>query len=610
MYYVYMCRRHLAALALALFAAVGLPATFAETRSAVDAACATRIDVNRDRYVEVEFIHRIPELGAFPYEAEGNGRGTVLVLVESRLLQPLVGARSLERALQSFVGDLAAEGYHAFALEVKLEPGTKKQHGLTLLGIRRFLQDVYRRDPSLRGAILVGRYPNAFIVRQHFWLKQDEVTLHRGTDEEKVFKDVPYIVSRPEPVSTQADVVLADLDGDWEGVYQRKAKALPYFVAVYPGRDVSAPATDWETGKHTFADFFFVQDGAYAMKETEAGALFVQAGKTDRECAAGDLAMPNPMCRPEIAVSRIDASMVALKPNPKYQELLGKDGRPQAVRFADGKVPSRHQCWVSDPFLERELLFEYFQRNHSYRTGAVTDGVRPACFSLHWASAVPDFTQHVPGWEALSDPAYDLQGDSLTINDWVEWMKRPALVRAIKAHSSPWGSTYGASRDPKALLREVGGHSWGWEQDGDTLRLATFAEGSGNFELYRTLYENRMLPDTPNMFLHTGCDGMTPPLYDRLAFGNENYGKFQGAQALLMYCKGLVLLGRGKVFNDEPRDLAVQLGEGKSWGEAWMHYFGVDAHDGSLDANNSIGITRKKAYFWSLLGDWTLTLRP
>ncbi|MEP0767182.1 MAG: hypothetical protein HRF45_11655 [Fimbriimonadia bacterium] len=588
--------------------------SFDVVRTAVETACVQQLDVNRDGYPEIEYLRRIRNLqGAYSLESQGSGKGTVLVIVESRLLEPLAGARALDRPLETFVADLARDGYHAFALEAKLEPGQRKQNGLTVLALRRCLQSVHRAGVGLRGVILVGRFPAASIVRQNYWEKDGDLVLNAGTDNEKKFAGVHWLVSRPEPVSSVADIVLADLDGDWEKVYQRNERKLPFVVAVYPDKDITQATEDWETGTDTFRDYFLVQDGAFRI-EREGKALRVsRVGPVDNECTADDRRLPNPLARPEIAVSRLDASMVALRPNPRLRSSDGhpaidSNGRPLEAQFEEGKVPSFARQWVRDPYLERELLYAYFERNHRYRTQGAGDAARAGCYSTEWGSSVPEIMAAVPGWDKKQHD--DLVGTHLTVNDWVKWMQRPALFRAIKAHSSPWGSDYGKSSDSEELLREVGGISWAWEQKGNRLLPASFSSGTGGFALYYTMYRNRVLPDTPNMFLYTGCEGITPAEYDVLPYGHEDYGKFQGAQALMMYCNGLVLIGRGKVFNDEPAELAKVLGEGGTWGDAWMHYFSVDGANPEENRDNTTRIRRKKAYFWALLGDWTLRLQP
>lgn len=577
---------------------------FEIAKSAVTAAETGKVDVNADGYAEMQYVKRIADRGGHPYESAGKDRGTVLVLVESRLLEPLPGARSLERPLERLVKDLSSEGYSAFGLSVKLEDGTKKQGGLTLLALRRVLQTVWAKDRSLAGAILVGRFPSAFIVRRHWWERTDDVTVAG-----KHYTQRRWVVSRPEPVATNADIVLGDMDGNWDRVYQKEAKQLPYFIAVMPGIDMDVATKEFETGTHSFSDYFYVDDGNYRQVPEGDGVRFDRVKDLDRECTPEDKRLPNPMARPEISISRLDASMVALQPNPQIKGLTDKSGRPREVVFEKEKPPDVWKRWQRDPTLERKLLYEYFERNHAYRTGKAPSG-GPANYSTEWDSSIPDLKKTVANWSAMDTNACDLAGGNLTINEFVEWMKTPMSFRAIKAHTAPTGSEYGASKDVNALRKSLNGLPYGWETKDNTLVLPDFANGFGNYQLYRTLYENKCLAPIPVMYLHTGCDSTTPPLYDSRPFGDENYGKFQGAQALMMYCNGLVLMGRGKVFNDEPADFAKLLGAGKTWGEIWRHYFDADAANALENANDAQGIRRKKAYFWDLFGDWTIRLRP
>ena len=88
-----------------------------------------------------------------------------------------------------------------------------------------------------------------------------------------------------------------------------------------------------------------------------------------------------------------------------------------------------------------------------------------------------------------------------------------------------------------------------------------------------------------------------------MPYDHPQYGARQGAEALLLFGNGLALAGRAKVFYDEPRGFAEALREGRSFGEAWAGYFDVESQ---RPTGGTIG--RKKAYFWSLLGDWSLKL--
>ncbi|MFT5690343.1 MAG: hypothetical protein ACI8PQ_003198 [Planctomycetota bacterium] len=53
--------------------------------------------------------------------------------------------------------------------------------------------------------------------------------------------------------------------------------------------------------------------------------------------------------------------------------------------------------------------------------------------------------------------------------------------------------------------------------------------------------------------------------------------------------------------------LAEALGAGETFGKAWSRYFEIESQAASWGkAGGDIG--RKRSYFWSVLGDWTLRL--
>jgi hypothetical protein len=84
----------------------------------------------------------------------------------------------------------------------------------------------------------------------------------------------------------------------------------------------------------------------------------------------------------------------------------------------------------------------------------------------------------------------------------------------------------------------------------------------------------------------------------------------QGAEALLFFGNGLALVGRAKVFYDEPPGFCEALGAGATFGDAWRRGFEIEAAATDWDhVGGDIG--RKRMLFWSVLGDFTLRLeRP
>ena len=72
---------------------------------------------------------------------------------------------------------------------------------------------------------------------------------------------------------------------------------------------------------------------------------------------------------------------------------------------------------------------------------------------------------------------------------------------------------------------------------------------------------------------------------------------------------GLALVGRAKVFYDEPLGFSQVLATGGTIGGAWAQYFQIESNASTWSkAGGDIG--RKRSYFWSVLGDCTLRLNP
>ncbi len=180
----------------------------------------------------------LEQLGSIP-ENEGAGRPLVLILIEERLLSRLPGAvegpSDLRPALDRFAEDLRRDGYRARLVSARVHAGVEHQDGRILLALRRFFQRIQRDAPPFAGAVLVGSFPEAFLVRSCNWRKRTKLTLNKGKAEEKTFAEpVPYLRTVPEPVARRAEVVLCDLDGNWEERYVCARERLPTVIGVFP----------------------------------------------------------------------------------------------------------------------------------------------------------------------------------------------------------------------------------------------------------------------------------------------------------------------------------------------------------------------------------------
>ena len=582
---------------------------------ALDRVCSSYngYDYDGDGIQEIrslELVRNLPGVQGHPPDAKEH-QGTVLLLVEDRLWQSDPSSPSLRGALRRFSSDLAQEGRPVFLFSIAVYCGERHQDGKTVLALRRFLQAANKKLP-LEAAILVGDFPESYLVRSYFWKKHGKVTLFKGTKKEKPFEDVDYWINMPEPVANRADIVLADLDGAWETCYVEERRDLPYFVAAFDQKsdigDGVTPHVEHKT--ETYEDFFYVKDGRWVEVPLEGldRTWLLPTRLRNDECSKKDLQRTNPMAVPEIYAGRINAKHQALVPDPS---LLDWRGRPRKRSYpSQDQVPEPKAVWTHSERFERQLLLEYLQRNHQYRKGRFAWAAKPACISTEWSSSLPSIRKAFPVWSEFKEKGYDLHGkETIDLLAFVEWIRRPALLRVCKGHSDPWGTTYGEPKDLEKLSHALGDAYWWWKKDGSCLQPALFENRKKiHFPFYRALYENGCLPGAASMFLHTGCDSISPARARDLPFSHPEYGHWQNAEGLLFYCEGLVLLGRAKVFNDEPRELFEILASGKSWGEAWMHYFRLESMDEKLDTEEQ-GIRRKKAYFWSLLGDPTLRIQ-
>ncbi len=592
------------------------PTSFEKARSAIQKALLpfNHYDRDGDGTEEIHTLARIAEKGD-PYERPGTGKETVLVLVEKRLWKSQVGLPDLRPALKTYVEDLSRQGYHTFLLVSDLYAGPMHQDGLTTLALRDFLQAVHKAVPDLKGVNLVGNFPAAFMVRQYFWRREDGLAIHAGTPAEKRWDAVPHVRSIAEPVASPADIILADLDGHWDRLYRRGPERLAGLYAAFPDDPQREVTGFFQYSAERYEDFFLVQDGTWEEEYLPDGKRrFTFKGEPNTECTAADRRQTNILARPEIGVGRINAFHAGVVPNPSVkgvhgEGLLDSQGKPQAVEFGNEKsVPPGPDLWSPSERLERKLLLEYFARNHRYRRGEYRAARLPASFSTEWASSVPDMKHDIEGWKAVKTDGLDYLGGQITLADFVGWMQRPALVRAIKAHSNGLGAECGLPPDPGALESQVGAGKWNWVRQGN--RLVPDLKSTGGwigFGLMRSLYENHVLPDSPAFYFHTGCEILMPWRYETEPFSSPRHGQFQAAEALMMYGGGLALVGRGKVFYDEPREFWTVMGRGGAWGDAWARYFSVEGGDAELAKD---GIGRKRAYFWSTLGDFTLTLPP
>ncbi|MBN2022392.1 MAG: hypothetical protein JW809_06315 [Pirellulales bacterium] len=572
-------------------------------------------DQNADGVKEIESLE--------PIAHAGQAGQRVLVLVEKRLLAPLADAPELRPLVERLAGDLAAEGYRADVIAVELAKSDRHQDGRYVLALREVLRAVRAKD-DLAGAILVGRFPDALLVRTCNWRRDMDVTLREGQPHAKPYANKPVLRRVPEEVALRADIVLSDLDGRWEDVYVQPRTELEAVLAVFPDGipAQSGRCADFARFSIAFEDCFHVADGrldATELKDQPDGTVTAHIALDDaaggRELADADRTRPNALARPDVLVSRIDARGVALRPRADIQGadgagLLDAEGRPQAVRFASPQaVPDwRDAIWEPNPELERRLLAEYLDRNHAYRTGAAPVAWRPASYACDLGSGYPVVAGAAADWEPGDPAAADVAGRP-TLVELANWLRYPAVLRTFRAHSDPEGSDV-ASVEIDKLDACLGGPAWSWTPQGDRLvpsLAAACGPGKVNWFFLHSLWANRAVAPGPAFYHHTGCNGISPPGAMNLPYDHPAYGRRQGAESMLLLANGLALVGRAKVFYDEPGGFVQVLAEGGTFGAAWARYHENESNSTWAQAGGDIG--RKRAYFWSVLGDWTLRLK-
>lgn len=546
----------------------------------------------------------------------------VLVLVESRLLGHISGCKhtetDLETRLQQFQSDLVNEGYQARCVEVSMRKNPMHRDGLGVLALRSLFQAFYADHPTFKGAILIGSFPEAMLVRRWVWKKEQLKTAYLAGKE---YHQVNILEIPPEIIAERADIVLADLTGHWDQVYQPGPMEIDW-IRAKPDSGQFPPDGDlfissaFEITKVTYEDFFYIHDDDFARLSSPEELLMVRWSKSrNPELSAADALNPNPIARPDIMVSRINARNIAVSPDKAFKDKDGKgfldsQGKPQSVEttfpvfwLTDSGI------WKPDPALERALLIDYFDRNHRFRSGAYSGlPFRVAAIASSDFNA-PDMAYYL----GLAHPDFEapVVKDNATLLDFVQWLKQPALLKGISAHGTANSTKFDpGSFDAAALEAAAGGHPWHWTTEvvlASTIKPSFEAQFQGDIHLYRTMRENDILSNTgPSIYIHTGCQVNSPAMADSQPYDNPSYATFQEAESMMFYLNGLAVVARAKVFYDWPKDFTARIAEPNTClGDGLAAYFDAECMDGKISETD-----RKRAYWWSMLGDFTLRLAP
>lgn len=547
-----------------------------------------------------------------------NGR-FALVLVESRLVQS-GGPHDPTSRLERLKADLRAEGLFSFFIEADLYNGPRHQDGRTLLAIRSFLKAMKNFLPNLEGVLLIGSFPEATVVRRTVWAPSFPIIIGGVS-----YTDTNYLAIEPEYIAARSEIVLSDLDGKWENLYHEdlfeieSIQALPDDVTAaidWPVDGAVFSSTAFNRFTVTYRDFFFVSDANYHHVGSTNQHLRVEVHhlQLHPEVSDADRTLPNPIARPEIIVSRINARNIAINPKSSIvgddgNTPLAEDGKPQTFESST-YFNTGTDFFSQDVELELQLICDHLDRNHRHRTGSFGD--------LPFRAAGIGYELSGSGAANYLAPVSDnfapaLVKNDATLLDYVRWLKEPAVMRAYNAHSNAFNSVFGSNYDVSSLEQEVGGRPFRWKWDGDTTYQPSLEDQGGlaDFYVHRTLWQNGELEGAgPSLIVHLGCEVNVPAGTQTTQHYVEGYADLQNAEGLLFYANGLAMIARAKVFNDSPTGFPEALNENPRarFGDGWTAFYENDAADANL-GTYGLAIRAKKAYFWSLLGDWTLRPR-
>lgn len=578
------------------------------------AAQYSAYDLDRDGNLELDSLG----LMSFETAADPPGKGSmVVVFVEKRIVD--AGGAPLVSKLQTFRDDLVGEGYRPRFVVAALHRDGRREDGKKLLAMRRFLQCVRGTNSSLEGTILVGSFPDATIFRRT--LLADAAGLRMTLHAERI--------------NTRADIVLGDLDGNWESLYVASGTMVSTSIRTYvpptpwaPGASFSGP---WDSYEETpWHDYFYLREDSVTVSPSTVPLLgqyvtfkVATAAMANPETTALDRLAPNPVAQPELVVSRIDARHIAIDPDlpPDFygRRALDANGHPQALAYpSNGPPPFK---WAENPALEQRILIDYLNRDHAFRHGS--DGALPYRTASTRGPVAPLLAPTLNPYLKGIDPTgftTPIDAPDANLTDYIDWLKQPAVVRGILAHSNNTISQFTPPVSPD-LSSFVGGPAFTWAK-GLSASWVTYtpmdqqphAGGSADWELGRALFEYRALIFAGQAFyVHDGCGLNVATIGDGPAYDSPDYALRNNADSILFFLNGLAVFARGKTFNDLPTNAMTYAAQnGKRFGYGWKGQYIADAANGAanpLATADARVLAAKKAYFWSLLGDFTLKIR-
>ncbi|QEC44503.1 hypothetical protein [Pseudobacter ginsenosidimutans] len=546
----------------------------------------------------------------------------ILVFVEWRLLESgttSAGDTALRASLQQYRDDLTLAGFKARFISAKLYDGPVQKDGQIILALRRFVRFVYDDFNLMKGLVLIGRFPDAAIVRRVTWapgfVQPRQLALQTGI------------------MCERADHILGDMFGNWEELYVQNDFWMDD-IAALPDADTSARG--WYAGEDVidceftsssfeikregpFRDVFFIDDPIYSMEKSESFLrIRLHQNERNREISAVDYNYPNIMAKPELAVCRINAWHAAVNPHPSFtgsdgNRFLDANGLPVTVTSATplfGGLQEDNLFTWHDSELEKELLVSYFKRNHSFRMGAfATQSWRAAIISGSTDFNTAYYEKFINN--AATDFKPTLKVNNANLLQYVDFLKTPAVLKYILSHSFNRCSWFNAAGYTNTQLETaVGGtpFRWTYENGAYTPNFKT-KDSAADMFVYRPLWQYKQFENSAgSLVIHGGCNVNSIAEVFTHRYTEHHYGHWHNAEGILFFTNCVALMARAKFFNDAPESFAPTFRNGPTttFGDCWLNYFKTESGTAAL-AHMNVG--RKRAYFWGICGDWTLRLR-
>ena len=194
----------------------------------------------------------------------------------------------------------------------------------------------------------------------------------------------------------------------------------------------------------------------------------------------------------------------------------------------------------------------------------------------------------------------------------MDFHKTPAVLKFIIAHSNARISQFRPTTTPAALATAVGGPPARWAYDSGRGAFTPSFEGQGgeaDIFVHRPLWHYDSLQGAgASVTIHGGCNVNSVDETQSGTYTTTNYARWNNAEGLLFYTNSVAVFSRAKGFNDAPDGFPDGYGSSDRANllTCWRSYYDKISNDTGLRTYN---IQRKRAYFWSINGDWTVRLR-